>query len=257
METKITIFETGVDEGIMSTNKKFYPENTTDEEIETAFLNVRLKIGEKYGFDGKKILQPFQKTANNNLDYEDGNYHVINTEDISGDDLWEHKIPTDILILSEKHKNIVVGNQMADCPILIIEDRKKGVTALSHCGAPYINRYLPRDTVLSLIKEYQSNPLDLYVYIGSNSKKENYIYDRYPTWATNKDVWENNITQQEGNYFIDMEGAIVEQLHKLGINNITISENDTVTSDKYYSHSATVKGNTGKLGQNFVGFFYK
>ena len=33
METKITIFETGVDEGIMSTNKKFYPENIKDEEI--------------------------------------------------------------------------------------------------------------------------------------------------------------------------------------------------------------------------------
>ena len=41
------------------------------------------------------------------------------------------------------------------------------------------------------------------------------------------------------------------------IKNITISQYDTVTSDKYYSHSASIKGETSKLGQNFVGFFYK
>lgn len=257
MKTKIEIFETGKEEGIMSTNRKFYPENIEEIEIKKIFLETRNKIGKKYGFDGKKILQPYQKATNNNLDYIDGAYHVISDEDIKVDDLWEHKIATDILILQEKYKNIVVGNQMADCPILIIEDRKKGVTALSHCGAPYINRCLPRDTALALIKEFGSEAEDLYVYIGSNSKKDNYVYDRYPLWATNNDVWEKNIIKDGQNYYINMEGAIVEQLSKLEIKNITISQYDTVTSDKYYSHSASIKGEASKLGQNFVGFFYK
>lgn len=257
METKINIFETGIDEGIMSTNKKFYPQDYTEEQIKECFLKVRISIGEKYGFDGKKMLQPYQKTTNNGLEYPDGKYHVIKREELASDDLWYKQIPADILILTEDIKGIVVGNQMADCPILIIEDRKKGVTALSHCGAPYINRLLPRDTALSLIKEFESNPSDLYVYIGSNSKKESYIYDRYPVWATNNEVWENSIIKKDNNYYIDMETAIVEQLKQLGINHIKISPSDTVTSSKYYSHSASTKGNISKLGQNFVGFFYK
>lgn len=257
MESKIKIFESGIEEGIMSRNKKFYKDGTSEEEINKLFLEVRKKIGNKYGFDGKKMFQALQKTEINKIDYPDGKYHVINEEDINREDLWYVEIPTDILILKEKYKNIVVGNQMADCPILIVEDRKKGVTALSHCGAPYINRKLPYQTAEALIKEFNSNPEDLYAYIGSNSKKESYIYDRYPAWATNEDVWNGYITEENKDFHIDMEGAMLKQIRALGIKNIEISKIDTVTDDRYYSHSAFSKGNISKKGQNFVGFFYK
>ena len=83
---------------------------------------------------------------------------------------------------------------MSDCPILIIEDRKLGVTAISHCGAVYINRYLPLQTVEALEKEYGSKPENLYAYIGSHIHKENYIYETYPKWATNK---ENKLSVQK------------------------------------------------------------
>lgn len=257
METKIKIFETGTTDGIMSKNPKFYPENYTEDQIKEEFLTTRLNIGKKFRFNGKKILQALQKTDTNKLDYPDGTYHLITDEDINNDDLWYVEIPADILIIEEKHKNIVVGNQMADCPILIVEDRKQGITALSHCGAPYINRELPFQTAEALIKNFNSEADNLYVYIGSNSKKESYIYDKYPAWATNNKVWDNNITNNNGKYTIDMESAIIRQLNELNINNITISPYDTVTSPLYYSHSAFVKGDIDKKGQNFVGFFYK
>ena len=257
METKIKIFESCVSDGIMSRNKKFYPETMDQEEINEQFLQTRINLGKKHGFDGKKIIQALQKTEINKIDYPDGQYHEITEKDLNKEDLWYVEIPEDILIISEKYKKIVVGNQMADCPILIIEDRKKGITALSHCGAPYINRYLPYQTGEILIKIYNSNPTDLYAYIGSCAKKENYIYDKYPKWATNEKVWENSIIKNNDNYHIDMDSAIINQLNKLGITNITISQNDTIESDLYYSHSAAVKGNNSKKGQNFVGFFYK
>lgn len=256
MESKITIFESGIEDGIMSKNKKFYTEGTTEEEIRSKFLETRIKLGKKHGFDGKKIFQALQKTENNGIDYPNGKYHVIIDSDINNDDLWEVEIPADILIISEKYKNVVVGNQMADCPILIIEDRNLGVTALSHCGAPYIDRNLPYQTVEALIKEYNSNPQDLYAYIGSCAKKESYKYDRYPQWATSK-VWNKYITKEDEYYHIDMVGTIVEQLNSIGVSNINISQEDTITNDKHYSHSASSKGNTSKKGQNFVGFFYK
>ncbi len=256
MNTKIKIFESGIADGIMSKNQKFYPENYTPENIKEEFLNVRLNLGKKYGFDGKKIFQAKQKTETNGVAYPNGKYVVLSDKYMQKEDFWDEEIETDILIMPEQYKGIVLGNQMADCPILIVEDRKLGVTALSHCGASYIDRQLPKETVESLFKEYKSFPEDLYVYIGSSASKENYIYDRYPAWATDSNVWEGYIIKENDDYHIDMLGAIEKQLRSLGITNIEKSSYDTISSPKYYSHRAAMRGNKEKLGQNFVGFYY-
>ena len=257
MKTKIKIFESGILDGIMSRNKKFYPSEMTQEDINQKFLETRILLGKKHGFNGKKIFQALQKNDINKIDYNNGKYIVLNEKHMYKDDFWYEPLPADILILEEKYKNIVVGNQMADCPILIIEDRNKGVTALSHCGASYINRELPYQTAQSLIIEYNSNPKDLYAYIGSCAKKESYIYDKYPLWATNNEVWHGYIIENNKKFNIDLEGAIINQLKKIGINQIQSSTKDTITNIEYYSHNAAVKGNINKKGQNFVGFFYE
>lgn len=256
MQTKIKIFESGIADGIMSTNKKFYSEITTEEQIKELFLETRKKLGKKHNFDGKKIIQALQKTETNNIDYPNGTYHIVTEKDLEFEDLWDLKTPADILLITSDYKNIVIGNQMADCPILIIEDRNKGVTALSHCGASYINRRLPEQTIEALLKEFDSNPEDLYVYVGSCIKKESYIYDKYPTWATDNDVWDEFIIEKNDNYHIDLEGAIIKQIEKYNIKNIKVSPYDTATDDIHYSHRASAQGNQSKKGQNFVGFYY-
>ena len=257
MESQIKIFETGISDGIMSQNKKFYQEELSSEEISKIFYNTRQNVGKKYGFKGEKMFQANQKNNNNDVNYTNGKYIVINNDHLEKDDFWEENLPTDILILTNKYKNIVVGNQMADCPVVIIEDRKNGATALAHCGVTYIDRELPKQIVEALEKEFQSESRDLYVYIGSCAKKESYIYDKYPSWATNKKLWKNYIIKKEDKYHIDTVGAIIKQLREKGIKNIEESPYDTIKNDKYYSHSASYKGNKDKFGQNFVGFFYK
>lgn len=256
LETKIKIFETGISEGIFSRNKKFYDASLTENDINQLFDNVKNEVGKKFGFDGKHIFQASQKTDTNNIKYPDGKYIVLDSKYMDDSDYFKKQIETDILIISKEYKNIVVGNQMADCPILIVEDRKKGVTALSHCGATYINRNLPIQTVESLQKEFNSELDDLYVYIGSCAKKEKYIYDRYPNWATNDEVWKNNIEEKEDGFHIDMNSAIENQLKRIGIKNIISSNIDTITDERYYSHRAYMLGDETKKGQNFVGFFY-
>ncbi len=256
-ESKIIIFETGKDVGIFSDAAKFYPPNMTKNERYKLFLEVKDRAGEKIGISGKKFFQPNQKTETNNLDYPDGKYVVINKNNMTKDDYWEEEIPSDILILEEQYKGVVLGNKMSDCPIVIIEDRAKGVTALSHCGAAYIDRYLPKQTAEALIKQYNSNIEDLYVYVGSCAKKETYIYDTYPKWAKHKELWSDNIIKDIDGYHIDMNGAIRKQLKEIGIINIDESSINTMTDDKYYSHREASKGNKDKLGQNFVGFYYK
>ena len=144
----------------------------------------------------------------------------------------------------------------ADCPIVIAEDRKKGVTALAHCGAAYIDRNLPSQIIEALQKEYKSNVDDIYVYISSGAKKENFIYDTYPHWATNKEVWKDCIEEENDKYKIDMYKAILKQLTDKQIKHIEINKIDTITNKDYASHYCRIRGNVEKSGQNFVGFYY-
>ena len=173
------------------------------------------------------------------------------------EDYYMEDLQADILVISEKFPNIIVGNPQADCPIVICEDRKKGYTALAHCGAPYIDRCLPIDTIKALQDCCDSNIDDIYVYIGSCVHKESYIYDKYPKWAKNKEVWKEFIEEKDNNYYIDLVGAIVKQLEKIGVKHIEISPINTATDPNYYSHVEEVKGTQKEGGQNFVGFYYK
>lgn len=257
MKSQIEIFETGIKDGIMSKNKKFYKENLTQEEINKIFLETRLKFAKKYNLNGLHIFQALQKTPLNKLNYPDGKYIVISEENMTKDDYWSEELPADILIISNKYKNIIVGNQMSDCPILIAEDRKLGVTALAHCGASYINRNLPIQTIMALENEYHSNLNDIYVYIGSCIKTESYVYDSYPSWATNKEVWKDCIKKEQSIYKIDLVKAIKKQLKSIGISHTKVSKIDTFKDKNYYSHLAEYNGIKEKSGQNFVGFYYK
>lgn len=176
LPSKIEIFESNIKDGIMSDNPKFYDKECSPEEIKQKFLETRQIFGQKKNLDGRKFYRPIQKSIFNNLDYPNGKYQVLNKISLTEEDGWYEKTEGDILILQANTEKLVVCHQMADCPILIIEDRKLGVTALSHCGVTYIDRLLPEDTVKSLEKEFNSNPENLYVYIGSCAKQESYIF---------------------------------------------------------------------------------
>ena len=203
------------------------------------------------------MFQAQHKNAINTLDFPDGKYIILTKDHMTKEDFWYESLPTDILMITEEYPNVVVGHQMADCPILIAEDRAKGVTALAHCGASYIDRGLPKDTIQALKEAFQSNPYDIYVYIGSCAGKETYIYQTYPTWALHQELWNKHITQEQDGYHIDLVGAIQQQLKEEVITHIETSAIDTIKDPKFYSHKASIEGNNSKKGQNFVGFFYK
>ena len=256
MESKIVIFETNKLDGKMSKNPKFYPKNISEKERYSKFYEDRINLGKKLGIDGNHIFKSRQKGLSS-VEYPNGKYILLNEKHMTKKDYYLEDLPADILILSSKYPKIIVGNPQADCPILICEDRKKGYTALSHCGSIYINRKLPIDTIKALLDCCNSDIKDIYVYIGSSIKKESYIYDKYPKWATNKDLWKNYITKESDGYHIDLVGAIEKQLHDVGITNIEISPIDTAKNPNYYSHTNEKKGLQKEGGQNFVGFYYK
>ena len=257
MKSQIKIIESGRDIGIMSAAPEFFKKGTPLKERKEAVHQNRLKLGQKYNFDGNHIFRILQKSPWRKLRYKDGKYVVIEDKHLTKKDYWFEEIKGDILITSNKYKNIVLGDTSADCPILICEDRKKGYTAISHCGATYVDRKLPCDIIKALKEVCDSKEEDIYVYIGTAITKEYYIYDRYPKWAKHKRVWKNHIIKEKDGYHIDVIGAIYEQLNKIGINNIETSKTNTYSDDNFYSHVAAYQGKKEKKGQNFIGFYYE
>lgn len=256
MESKIIIFEGNQEQGIFSKAKKFYKENTTEEEIKNQIKEARIKLGKKYNFNGLKMLQVTQKMEDND-EYQDNKSVIISEKHLKKDDYFEEEIKADILIITSKYKNVVLCHRMADCPILIAEDREKEVTAIVHCNLYHINRGLPKELIKTLINKFDSNPNNIYLYIGSHIHKENYIYDKYPPKATNESIWRDAIEKKDNNYYIDVEKAILNQLEEFDLAEIKISPINTYTAKNYASHCAAYAGDLTKLGQNIVGFYYK
>ena len=173
------------------------------------------------------------------------------------EDFLDEEIHADILVISNKYKGVAVGHRQADCPVLILEDRRQGLTAICHTNTIHINRELPKNLIKVMIDDFDSKLDNLYLYIGSSVKKENYIYDRYPIWATNEKVWYNAIIKEEDGYHIDMDQAILNQIKVFDIKEVNINPTDTAGDNSYASHTMFVKGHKEKAGQNFVGFYYK
>ncbi len=255
MESQIVIFEATNEQGTFSLNEKFYP-NKSEKYIKNKFIETRKNIGDKFGFNYLKILEVRQKMQDND-DYPDNKYVVIDDSHLQKEDLLDEEIHADILIMSKKYPNIAVGHRMADCPVLILEDRKKGLTAICHTNTIHINRELPKYLVKTMIDNFNSKADNLYLYIGSFVKKENYIYDKYPIWATNEKVWNDSIIKEEDGYHIDMERAILDQVKVFNLKEIIVSPIDTALDNPYASHTMYVHGHQEKAGQNFIGFYYK
>ena len=256
MESSIVIFEGTKEEGIFSTAKKFYPENYTEKDIYNEVKKSRIKLGKKHNFSGLKMLQVTQKMEDNDL-YEDNKYEIITEKHLQKKDYFLEKILADILIITNKYKGVALCHRTGDCPIIIAEDRKKKVSAIIHCNLYHINRELPKEMIKVLIKELKSKSEDIYLYIGSHIKKENYIYDNYPIKATNKRIWKNAIEEKNNKYYIDMERAIRDQLKEFKLGGIEVSKIDTAVDKRYASHRMTYLGDDSKKGQNIVGFYYK
>jgi len=256
MESKIVIFEGNMKDGLFTRSKRFYPEDYTEEDIYETYKEARIRLGEKYGFSGLKMFHPKQKMEDNDV-YPDDKAVILDEKYMQKDDYFKEEIETDILILQSKYKNVAVCHNMADCPVLIAEDRRLGVTALAHCGIYHINRGLPKAIIKSLIDNFNSKEEDIYLYIGSHIKKDSYLYNTYPQQATNEEIWQDAIAYKDNKYHIDLDKAILNQLKDYHLGEIIISPIDTATDPDYASHRREKEGDLSKKGQNIVGFYYK
>ena len=217
------------------------------------FERHRRAMADYYGFDASKIFIADQKN-------KDGSSFEITREFVEANpDGWMTSIPEDILITTDKVPGVVIGHPIADCPVVMAADLRKGAVAIAHCSAELIDKKMPMMVVDALQRAYDSKDDDIVAYISACAGSD-WSYDTYPRWATDRKLWDGAITEENGVFKINMRQVIENELLERNIHTMEFNMDDTRTNIRYYSNSmASPKGGNEptKGGRNFAGVFFK
>lgn len=114
---------------------------------------------------------------------------------------------------------------VADCVALTLFDEEHGVLMLSHLGRHSLEQQGGVKSVEFLVKNYNTRPGSLKVWLGPAPSKE-----AYPIFKLDNQ---------------GMKEAVFQQLQKAAVSlaNITDNPADTATDDRYFSYSEFLKGN--------------
>ena len=251
--SNVTIIDAGKKFGNMNTNKKFYKEGMTKEEIQKDIIKRRIEMGKYYGFNGLLMYMADQKNKN-------GSYFEITDEYVRENPNGWTDIDEDILIINKNLPGVCIGHPIADCPVIIMSDLKNNVTAIGHCSAELVDMKMPIMIADALQDAYKSRDEDIVAYVSSCAGP-NWSYDSYPKWALDKKLWEDAIILgKDKKFYINLRNAIIKEFKERNIKNVRFSPIDTINNPNYYSNSASsIYGlnDQSKAGRNFVGAFYK
>ena len=251
---KVKIIETGKTYGNMNTQSRFFPEGLSEEDCAKLFLENRMKLGRNFGFDGHKMFMADQ------IDKR-GTYFEITEEYVRENPNGWSVIPEDILLINDKVPGVVIGHAVADCPVVMMEDPVKGVSAVAHCSAEMIDKKLPMMLADALVDAYGCREDNILTYVSACAG-DNWTYNIFPKWANDTKMWEEGIFADEtGNFHIDLRKVIRKQLEmrKIDLANATFNMDDTITNPNYFSNNASSPyglNDSTKSGRHFAGIFY-
>ncbi len=166
-------------------------------------------------------------------------------------------INEDILVITDKVPGVVACHPVADCPVVIMHDKKQNIAALAHCSADLVDKKMPMMVADALTQGYGTKEEDISILVGAHAGS-NWTYDSYPKWATDENLWNDCITEKDGLYKINLRKALLKQFveRKLGECKMQMSLTDTITDSRYYSNSAQ-RNDSSKLGRHIEGIFFE
>ena len=218
------------------------------------FLNHRMKMGENMGFDGRRMFMADQV-------HKDGSFFEINSDYVEANPKGWTDIPEDILVVTSKTPGVVIGHPVADCPVVMMTDKKQKISAIGHCSGELIDHRLPAMIGEVLTIGYGSRARDIYAYVSACAG-DSWTYDCFPKWAKDQKMWDKCIIYgDDGLFHINMRPAVLMQIISLGIppRNIRFNMDDTIQDASYYSNSASSKNGLNqeeKYGRHFAGLFF-
>lgn len=234
---KLNVFVSSQRDGIMSRDKKYFP-NLSKEEREMLFATTVKRFVERrnISYENVKVLSERNtkiksRTATNLL----------------------AKINEAILILKDTTKDICVAVETSDYPAIIATattEDNHSVSAIALGNVENINNNLLHEMIECLIKETNAAPFEMTFYIGACPSKEELVVD--PNLLTNSFIWKNTIAKKKKQTYLDLRYAIFNTLISeiVDPNNIYFDSTSTTTDDKYFSDIAN------KQGKNLVCVVY-
>lgn len=134
----------------------------------------------------------------------------------------ESSIIADALVVNKINHALFLP--LADCIGAVLYVKSKNILMLSHLGRHSLEQFGGTESVNYLIKRFNIEPSDVNIWLSPSAGKES-----YPLAVFNKH---------------SLQDVAIEQfiIKGIPIGNITKSNIDTTTNDKYYSHSQYLKG---------------
>ncbi len=116
----------------------------------------------------------------------------------------------------------------ADCIPLVIYDSAHHVLALVHLGWTGTSYGLYAEVLKYMSHEYNTQPADCFYYLGPSIKEDSYRKESLALPLQTKE-WEPYVSEKAGDYTIDLQGYVVDNLKRCGANpdSIRISCHDT------------------------------
>ena len=229
---KLNVFVSSQRDGIMSKDKKYFP-NLSTEERELLYETTLTKFFERRNIKYEDVIVITNKN------------NKVKSRSVSS---ITKKSKEAILILKDD-SNKCVAVETDDYPIIIATantEEGQSVSAVSLGTIDNLNNDLLHEIIESLLKETNAAPFEMTFYIGACPSKEKLIVD--PNLLTNTYIWNNTITKKKKQTYVDIRFAIFNALVKeiVDPNNIYFDSTDTTEDEKYFSELG------GKPGKNLV-----
>lgn len=236
---KLNIFASTTADGIMSSDKKYFP-NLTKEERELLYKTTKERYFHKHNLNIEQVI-----LLPENASQLKSRVVTENTK----------KIKEKVLILKSTTPNLAVAIETVDTPVIVASaniDDDKSVSAIALGTLENINNDILHEMIGALMKETDAAPFEMTFYIGACPNKDEYVLSSIDN-LTNNILWKDAITKKKNKYYIDLRYAIFNQLISAIVdpNYIYFDTTSTVTSPKYYSNYSS------KLGKNIITVVYK
>ena len=234
---KLNVFVSSQKDGIMSKDKKFFP-NLSVEERELLYETTLTRFFEKRNIKYENVIVlPEQNT-------KIASRVVTKTS---------KKVKEAIVLLKDITKELCVAAETSDYPVIIASANKEdgqSVTAVALGTIENLNNDILHEMIEALIKETNAAPFEMTFYVSACPSKEKLVVNQ--DLLTNNYIWKDTITKKKKNHYVDIRYAIFNTLIKeiVDPNNIYFDSSDTTEDDRYFSTIGE------KPGKNFICVVY-
>ena len=234
---KLNVFVSSQKDGIMSNDRKFFP-NLTTEERELLYKTTLTRFFERKGIKYEDIVILSEKNK------------LIKSRSISS---INKKSKEAIYILKDLNKGKCIAVETSDYPVIIATANNpegNSVSAVALGTIENLNNDILHEIIESLLKETDAAPFEMTFYIGACPSKEKLIVN--PNLLTNSYIWKDALEKKKKTHYLDIRYAVYNTLIKeiVDPNNIYFDSTDTTEDEKYFSDM----GN--KPGKNLICVVY-